>query len=54
MEKVRFERRDRLLAEKRHDTYRNDEKWPEPTVCSRCHAVYYEWAMVMEFGSGIS
>ncbi len=52
MEKGRFERRDRLLVEKRHDTYRNDEKWPDPTVCSRCHAVYsngrWTWNLVPE------
>lgn len=33
-------RRDRLIQEHRHDTYRIDGKLTEPTVCSRCSAVY--------------
>lgn len=33
-------RRDRLLRERRHDTYRADGKLKEPTVCPRCKAVY--------------
>lgn len=49
MEKGKYQRRDRLLIEERHDTYQNDEKWPEPTVCSMCHAVYSNgrWAWKM-------
>ena len=39
-------RRDRLIQEDRHDTYQEREKWPEPTVCSECNAVFLEgrWA----------
>ena len=33
-------RRDRLIQERRHDTYRSHGKLKEPTVCSRCGAVY--------------
>ncbi len=33
-------RRDRLIQEQRHDTYRSRRKLPEPTVCSRCGATY--------------
>jgi hypothetical protein len=35
-------RQDRLIQEKRHDTYEGREKWPEPTVCSECGAVFIE------------
>lgn len=39
-------RQDKLIQEKRHDTYMEREKWPEPTVCSECSAVFLEgrWA----------
>ncbi len=39
-------RHDKLIQEKRHDTYQEREKWPEPTVCSECNAVFLEgrWA----------
>lgn len=40
MDKGRHGRRDRLVKEKRHDTYKNREKWPEPTVCTDCGAVF--------------
>lgn len=33
-------RRDRLLRERVHDTYRSRVKLPEPTVCPQCGAVY--------------
>lgn len=35
-------RQDKLIQEKRHDTYAEQEKWPEPTVCSECGAVFIE------------
>jgi len=35
-------RRDRLIQEKRHDAYQERGKWPEPTVCSECNAVFLE------------
>ncbi len=39
-------RQDKLIQEERHDTYKEKEKWPEPTVCSECSAVFVEgkWA----------
>ena len=40
MDKGRHGRRDRLVKEKRHDTYRSREKLPEPTVCTDCGAVF--------------
>lgn len=40
MEKGNFGRRDRLVKEKRHDTYREQKKRPEPSVCPGCNAVY--------------
>jgi NMD protein affecting ribosome stability and mRNA decay len=33
-------RRDRLIQEERHDTYRAREKPPEPTRCPDCRAVF--------------
>lgn len=42
MEKSQYGRRDRLMKEKRHDTYREDKKWPEPTTCTECAAVYMD------------
>jgi len=46
MDKGQFGRRDRLIKEKRHDTYHERRKLPEPTVCSECGAVFLEgrWA----------
>ncbi len=40
MNRGKFRRRDRLVQEKRHDTYKEWEKWPEPTVCKLCSAVF--------------
>jgi NMD protein affecting ribosome stability and mRNA decay len=42
MDKSQYGRRDRLVQEKQHDTYREDRKWPEPTACTECNAVYIE------------
>ncbi len=33
-------RQDKLIQQGRHDTYKELEKWPEPTVCSECHAIF--------------
>ncbi len=35
-----YKRRDRLIVEKEHDTYREAKKWPEGTVCTICGAVF--------------
>ncbi len=40
MDKSQHGRRDRLVQEKQHDTYREDKKWPEPTLCTECNAVF--------------
>ena len=40
MRKVFFSRKDRLLKERRHDTYQMPGKWPEPTLCPECGAVF--------------
>ncbi len=40
MDKGRFSRRDRLVKEKHHDTYRETKKRAEPTVCPGCNAVF--------------
>ena len=42
MDKSQYGRRDRLVQEERHDSYREDKKWPEPTACKECAAVYTE------------
>ncbi|RMF58694.1 MAG: ATPase [Calditrichaeota bacterium] len=36
----RFARMDRMIKEKRHDAYQEHTKWPEPTLCTRCGAVF--------------
>ncbi|EXI71349.1 MAG TPA: BCAM0308 family protein [Candidatus Accumulibacter phosphatis] len=42
-------RRDRLLQEEAHDSYRSKGKLAEPTVCPKCHAVYsrgrWQWGI---------
>lgn len=40
MDKGKFGRRDRLVKDKFHDTYKEGKKRPEPSVCSNCGAVY--------------
>lgn len=40
------QRRDRLIREREHDTYKVRSKLPDPTVCPRCGAIYRDgrWA----------
>ena len=33
-------KKNKLLKEKRHDAYRDTKKWPEPTVCTECGALF--------------
>lgn len=40
MSKGPYGRRDRLIKEKRHDTYQERNKWPEPTLCAECGALF--------------
>jgi len=40
MDKSQYSRRDRLVKERRHDTYQEKKKWPDPTVCSGCGAFF--------------
>lgn len=40
MSRSLYGRKDRLIKEKRHDAYREEGKWPEPTVCTKCGAVF--------------
>lgn len=40
MDKSQHGRKDRLIKQKRHDSYREREKWPEPTLCSNCNALF--------------
>ena len=55
MEKGKFGRRDRLVKDKYHDTYKEGKKRAEPSVCSECGAVYvggrWTWSDVPE-GAG--
>ncbi len=50
MDKGKFGRLDRLVKEKRHDPYQAREKFPEPTVCPECGAVYTDgrWVWLEE------
>lgn len=58
MDKSQFGRRDRLMQEKRHDTYQTEKKWPEPTICTDCNAVYMDgrwtWAEPPEQANKVS
>jgi hypothetical protein len=40
MDKGVYGRKDRLIKEKRHDTYQLREKLPEPTLCTECRALF--------------
>lgn len=40
MDKGQFGRKDRLIAERRHDAYQDRKKPPEPTVCPECRALF--------------
>ena len=50
MDRGVYGRKDRLIKERRHDPYRERGKWPEPTCCSQCGAVFangrWTWQMV--------
>lgn len=52
MDKGMFGRRDRLVKEQYHDTYREGKKRPEPSVCPECGAVFaggrWSWAEAPE------
>ena len=52
MDKGKFGRRDRLVKEKYHDTYREGKKRAEPAVCPQCGAVFaggrWAWSDVPE------
>lgn len=52
MDKGKFGRRDRLVKEKYHDTYREGKKRAEPSVCPQCGAVFaggrWAWSDVPE------
>jgi hypothetical protein len=40
MKRVAYGRKDRLIKEKRHDSYLSQTKLPEPTACSKCGVVF--------------
>ncbi len=42
MFKSDFGRRDRLIKERRHDTYRTRQKLPSPTHCPTCNAFFID------------
>ena len=42
MDKSQYSRRDRMIQEKRHDTYRERGKWPDPTVCGECGSLFQD------------
>lgn len=35
-------RKDRMIKETQHDSYLKDGKWPEPTFCPECKALFTE------------
>lgn len=45
-------RHDRLWQEQEHDAYKARGKWPEPSVCSQCGAVFHhghwQWLKIPE------
>lgn len=40
MHRQPYSRKDRLIKEKRHDVYQERSKWPEPTRCTGCGALF--------------
>ncbi len=40
MDKGKYGRKDRLIKQKRHDTYQENMKLPEPAQCTDCGAVF--------------
>lgn len=40
MPKGSYRRKDRLIKEKRHDAYQEQHKWPGPTECAQCGALF--------------
>lgn len=40
MDKGLHGRKDRLIKQKRHDAYRERAKFPEPTLCNDCNALF--------------
>lgn len=47
-----YGRKDRLIKEKNHDSYQEQNKWPEPTLCSQCGALFsggrWTWYKTLE------
>ena len=35
-----YQRNNRLIQQKRHDAYEERGKWPEPTLCTECGALF--------------
>ena len=52
MKRAAYGRKDRLIKEKRHDSYMSQTKLPEPTVCTKCGVVFangrWTWKESME------
>ncbi|NTV45138.1 MAG: ATPase, partial [Chlorobiales bacterium] len=40
MENRLYKRKDKLIKDKRHDFYREQQKLPDPTVCPKCNALF--------------
>ncbi len=40
MKRPAYGRKDRLVKQKRDDVYKARKKWPEPTACTACGAVF--------------
>ncbi|NTW49273.1 MAG: ATPase [Chlorobiales bacterium] len=51
MEKRPYKRKDKLIKDKRHDFYREQQKLPEPTVCPKCNALFVNGRWTWETSS---
>ena len=40
MRKGQHQRKDKLIKRRRHRVYGSREKWPDPTLCTKCEALY--------------
>ena len=40
MRKDSYSRKDRLIKERRHNIHYKSNKWPEPTLCTECGALF--------------
>ena len=49
-----YGRKDKLIKERRHDTYYQRGKWPSPTLCTACQALYVNGRWTWQDASSLS